>query len=67
MNNSSPNIAMTVEQAAAALGISRNLAYQQVKCGRIPSVRLGRRLLIPVQSLEAALMSSDSGPTKELA
>ena len=38
---------LTVEEAARELGISRKLAYQLAGEGRIPAIRLGRRLLIP--------------------
>jgi excisionase family DNA binding protein len=46
---------MTVEEAAAALGISRSLAYDAVRRGQIPHVRIGRRILIPVAQLAALL------------
>ncbi len=36
----------TVEQAAVLLGISRTSAYQCVKTGELPSLRLGRRILV---------------------
>jgi excisionase family DNA binding protein len=38
---------MTVEEAAKVLGISRGLAYQGVTEGSIPSIRIGRRILVP--------------------
>ena len=37
------------------LGISRNFAYELVKRGQLPSVRLGKRLLIPRVALEKML------------
>lgn len=43
---------MGVEEAAACLGISRNLAYELVRRGRLPHIRLGRRILIPRDGLE---------------
>jgi excisionase family DNA binding protein len=43
---------LTVEQAAAALGISRNSAYQAVRDGEIPAIRIGKRLLIPRAAFE---------------
>ena len=43
---------MGVDEAAAYLGISRNLAYELVRCGRLPHIRLGRRILIPRKGLE---------------
>jgi excisionase family DNA binding protein len=46
----------TVEEAAKALGISRGLAYQMVREGRLPALRLGqRRLIIPRAALEDLL------------
>jgi excisionase family DNA binding protein len=36
----------TVEEAAEVLQISRNSAYEAVKEGQIPSIRVGRRILV---------------------
>jgi excisionase family DNA binding protein len=41
------SLTMTVEEAAKLLGISRGLAYEGVRSGEIPSVSVGRRILIP--------------------
>ena len=38
---------MTVEEAAAVLGISRTTAYECVRRGELRAVRLGRRLVVP--------------------
>ena len=46
---------LTVAEAAACLGISRNTAYDAVRRGTVPSIRVGRRILIPTQALEALL------------
>jgi excisionase family DNA binding protein len=43
---------MSVEEASEALGISRSLAYELVRRGEIPSLRLGRRIVVPVRALE---------------
>lgn len=48
-------LALSVEEAGGLLGISRDLAYDLVACGTIPSVRLGRRVVVPRRALEAAL------------
>ncbi len=48
-------LVLTVVEAAEVLGISRGLAYELVRQGAIPSVRLGRRLLVPRQRLEELL------------
>jgi excisionase family DNA binding protein len=44
---------LTVPEAARLLRISRNLCYELVAQGRLPHVRLGRRILIPRHGLEA--------------
>ena len=41
-----------VPSVAALLGVSRNHAYGMVREGVIPSVRLGRRLLVPRAALD---------------
>lgn len=43
---------LTVVEVAGLLRISRNLAYDLVHQGRLPHVRLGRRILIPRHGLE---------------
>ncbi len=40
-------LVFSVEQAAAALGIGRSLAFDLVRRGELPAVRLGRRRVIP--------------------
>ena len=45
------SLTMTVKEAAAALGISRGLAYQAARDGSIPTIRIGRRLLVPRRAL----------------
>jgi excisionase family DNA binding protein len=49
------SLTMTVEEAAAALNISRGLAYQAARDGRIPTIRIGRRLLVSRRALERLL------------
>ena len=51
----SERLALSVEEAGALLGISRDLAYDLVARRELPSVRLGRRLVVPRRSLEEAL------------
>ena len=48
-------IVFSVEQARRLLGISRGLAYEGVRTGQIPSVRIGRRILIPRAALKRKL------------
>jgi excisionase family DNA binding protein len=44
-----------VERAGALLGISRGSAYEAVRRGEIPSIRLGHRVVVPTASLLAML------------
>jgi excisionase family DNA binding protein len=46
---------LTVEEAAAVLRIGRSAAYEAVKVGEIPSIRIGRSLRIPKHQLERLL------------
>lgn len=48
-------LTLTVEEAAHLLGISRGLAYELARSGKLPVIRLGRRLLIPRIALERML------------
>jgi excisionase family DNA binding protein len=49
----------SVEEAAVLLGIGRGLAYEMVRDGSLPGLRLGqRRILVPRGALEALLGSS---------
>ncbi len=40
----------TVDEVAKMLGISRGLAYEMVNRGELPSIRLGRRVLVPYRA-----------------
>jgi excisionase family DNA binding protein len=50
-----PSPVLTVEEAGDFLRISRGSAYQAVRAGEIPSVRIGRRVLVPRHALLALL------------
>jgi excisionase family DNA binding protein len=46
---------VTVEEAATILGVDRNKAYEAARSGEIPTIRIGKRILVPVASLERLL------------
>ncbi len=46
---------MTVEEAGELLGLSRSSAYRGAARGEIPTIRVGRRLLVPTAKLLAML------------
>jgi excisionase family DNA binding protein len=45
----------SVEDVARLLGIARNNAYERVRCGDIPSIRMGKRYLVPRERFHAWL------------
>lgn len=46
---------ITVEQLSEFLGVSRAVAYEAARTGELPTLRLGRRVLVPVPRLLALL------------
>jgi excisionase family DNA binding protein len=50
-----PASTMSVTEAAATLGIGRTLAYELARNGELPTIRLGRRLVVPRRALERLL------------
>jgi excisionase family DNA binding protein len=46
---------MTVEEAAKLLGIGRALAYEMARTGKLPTIRFGRRLVVPRRAVERLL------------
>ena len=55
-------LTLTVEEVAATLGISRAFAYEAVRRGEIPSIRIGRRVLVPRAALERLIDGDDALP-----
>jgi excisionase family DNA binding protein len=47
-----PRILVSVTETARILGISRSYAYELVSSGFLGSVKLGRRVLVPVTAIE---------------
>lgn len=48
-------LTLTIEEAAEALGVARMTAYQAANRGEIPTIRIGRRLLVPRAAFEKML------------
>jgi excisionase family DNA binding protein len=55
-------LAVSVEEAAQLLGIGRSLAYEAARRGELRTVRLGRRLLVPVAAIEHLLTETEAVP-----
>src|SRR5690606_12652950 len=48
-------LTITVAEAARRLGVGRNHAYEAARQGQIPSIRIGRRVLVPLAAFERML------------
>jgi excisionase family DNA binding protein len=48
-------ITLTIDETAPILGCSRSSAYDAARAGTIPTLRIGRRLLVPVARLRRLL------------
>jgi excisionase family DNA binding protein len=58
-------LVLSVPQAAAILGISKDLAYDLTARGELPSVRFGRRVVVPTKPLLALLHGRGAPDTPE--
>jgi excisionase family DNA binding protein len=47
MKRETPCGTYKVEEAAAKLGIGRNQAYEAARRGEIPTIKVGKRILVP--------------------
>lgn len=54
---------ISVEQASEVLGISLRSAYKAAGTGELPTLRLGRRLLVPTPKLLRMLGVDADAPT----
>ncbi|MGA2805759.1 MAG: helix-turn-helix domain-containing protein [Acidimicrobiales bacterium] len=56
-----PNVVghvLNAEEVARLLGLSRGTVYEAMHTGEIPSLRVGRRFLVPTHALRAWLRGS---------
>ena len=61
-------IALTVEEAADFTGIGRNTLRQLIRCDMMPTLKIGRKVLIRTEDLEKYIRLGrqiKSGPTHE--
>ncbi len=49
----------TVTEAAELLGIGRSAAYEAARSGQLPTIRIGKRVLVPVAGLERLLAGNE--------
>ena len=60
-------LTLTVEEAGGLLGISRALAYEMARTGRLPTLRFGKRIVVPKKAIESMLDRSILAITREQA
>jgi excisionase family DNA binding protein len=46
---------LTIEEAAKGLGISKASAYEAARTGELPTVKIGKRILVPTAALDRLL------------
>lgn len=46
-------LVLTVDEAGKMLGVSRQTAYQLIHTKGFPTLRIGRRMLVPKEQLKA--------------
>jgi excisionase family DNA binding protein len=61
MTTNQRRLTVTVEEAGALLGVGRSTAYELVRSGEIPSIRLRRRIVVPIARFAAVLGTSPEG------
>ena len=54
-NNTNEPLTVSVAAAAKLLGIGRGTAYDCVRTGQLPSIKLGRRIVIPIGAIRALI------------
>ncbi len=61
-----PNLrpTLSVEEAGELLGVGRSLAYQKAASGELPSIRLGRRLVVPTAAILRLLGREVEAPSR---
>ena len=62
MATNDEKLVYTVEEAGALLDLGRSGAYDAVRRGDLPTIRIGRRILVPKEALDRLL--AGLSPTK---
>jgi hypothetical protein len=50
-------VTISVPEAGRRLGIGRNAAYEAARRGDLPTLRFGKRLVVPLPAFEAKLVA----------
>ena len=54
-SNDLGTLGVSVPCAGKAIGLARNAAYKAAKRKELPTIRIGRRLVVPVEALKRVL------------
>ena len=54
-NNYTRPLAYSIKEACAASSLGRTTLYTHISSGRLKAVRVGGRIIIPIESLQALL------------
>lgn len=57
-------LAVRVAEAARMLDIGRSKAYELIRTGELPSIRVGKTVRVPVDALEAWVRRRSGGDQK---
>ena len=60
MQHTSERKTYNIEEAGRLLGIGRNQAYEAAKSGQIPTIKIGKRLLVPKAVLDRMLSGAST-------
>jgi excisionase family DNA binding protein len=64
-NTAEKPLVLSIMEAARLLGVSKNCAYEAANQGQLPSIRIGRRRVIPRIALERLVgLATKEGPSK---
>lgn len=55
METTTDRLTVTVPEAAEMLGLSRSFTYELAASGRLPTIRFGRKLVVPRKALDELL------------
>lgn len=55
MDNRAERLTYNVEEAGRLLGIGRNQAYEAARRGDFPTIKIGKRLLVPKAAFDRLL------------
>lgn len=53
-------LTLSVQATAKILGVSRGSAYEAIRTGQIPSIRFGKRIVVPRAALNRMISQADN-------